>query len=156
MNDILTRLQNGESIDSIASEFTKQLNEAAAAYEAEQNAKASAIAVASRKEDLIRSMITPFVTYIEEFHPDFEVEGFHIEDLANPSSEDCASIAELIDSYIDLMNSPFLKMFTTTPVKKTAHKIEKTPNGVKITGKAPLTTEELDKIFTDFFKVNKI
>ena len=156
MNDILTRLQSGESIDSIASEFTKQLNEAAAAYEAEQNAKAAKIAVTARKEDLIRSMITPFVTYIEEFHPDFEVEGLHIEDLANPSAEDCAGIADLIDSYIDLINSPFLKMFTTTPTKKSTHKIEKTPAGVKITGKAPLTTEELDKIFNDFFTAHKI
>ena len=158
MNDILTRLQNGETIDTIAAEFTKALNEASAAYEAEKAAD-------NRKAELIRNMIAPFVLYLEEFHPDFHIDGIDIEAFANPTDEECADIAELIDSYVELLNSPFLKMFgsaampTTFKTKITPtpnHKVEKTPTGVKITGSKPLTTEELDSIFANFFKTQKI
>ena len=165
MNDILTRLQNGETIDTIAAEFTKALNEASAAYEAEKAAAEKTKAKANRKAELIRNMIAPFVLYLEEFHPDFHIDGIDIEALANPSDEECADLAELIDSYVELLNSPFLKMFgsaavpTTFKTKTTTtpnHKVEKTPTGVKITGSKPLTTEELDSIFANFFKTQKI
>lgn len=167
MNDILTRLQNGETIDTIAAEFTKALNEANAAYEAEKAAaeKAKAKAKDSRKAELIRNMIAPFVLYLEEFHPDFHIDGIDLEAFANPTDEECADIAELIDSYVELLNSPFLKMFgsaampATFKAKTTStpnHKVEKTPTGVKITGSKPLTTEELDSIFANFFKTQKI
>lgn len=48
--DILARLQNGEAAEDIANELITALNDANAAYEAEQNAKAAAEAKAQERE----------------------------------------------------------------------------------------------------------
>lgn len=174
MNDILTRLQNGESIDDIAAEFTKALNEASATYEAEVKAKKEAEAAAAKKAvadahkiDILKEIAALFNEYITAFHPDFTLDGKTVAEVLSAedlTDEDYLEMSEAIDSFIELAGPPLFSMMAPTTnlsfVKKKDEvepktTVEKVPGGVKITGKGPLTEKELDNIFTDFFKTYK-
>lgn len=163
MNDILTRLQNGESIDDIAAEFTKALNEASATYEAEIKAKKEAEAARVKKEqdnalkiDIFHDIADAFVEYIETFHPNFTFDGKTIAEI-ELDDEDYLEMSEMIDSFIELAASPLFTMMASPALKKKEKPtIEKVPNGVKITGKGPISETDLDKIFGEFFKTHKI
>ena len=149
MNDILIRLQNGESIDDIAAEFSKLLNEASAAYQAEVEAKKEA-EKQKHKIAIMRQMYSCIAEYVTLYHPDLSFNGQTIQDIFGDiddmSDEDLLEVSEAFDAFLELAAMPF---FSYTPEK--AHTVEKVPGGVKITGKAPLTETELDAIFNQFF-----
>lgn len=167
--DILARLQKGENVDDIAKEMTEALNSASETYtkqQAEEKAKAAAAAAEERKSamkiDYIQDFFNLMTGYINDFYPDVEINGQRIADLGEITDEEALELAAAIDGYIELLSSPFMSMFTAPALPKiktktpSETKVEKTPTGVKITGKGPLTDAELDNIFADFFKSVKI
>lgn len=66
VNDILTRLEKGESLDNIAAEFTNALNTANTQYLEKQKAEAeAAAAVEKKKNELVKTMVDAVNDYIE-------------------------------------------------------------------------------------------
>ena len=66
VNDILTRLEKGESLDNIAAEFTNALNTANTQYLEKQKAEAeAAAAVEAKKDELVKIMVDAVNDYIE-------------------------------------------------------------------------------------------
>lgn len=61
-NDILTRLQNGESVDAIAAEFTKNLNDA------ETKFRENATKIQKRKE--FKSAIASLLVFFKKYYGD--------------------------------------------------------------------------------------
>ena len=81
-NDILARLQNGESADAIAQELVDALNKANAQFAEEQAAAQKANDVRAHKAAMIQDMANIIVAYIDEFHPDsFIAEMIHDQEL---------------------------------------------------------------------------
>lgn len=129
MNDILTRLQNGESVDAIAAEFTKALNEASAKYEAEKNQK--------NKIKDIRAVTDAFNHYLATYYPDSDLAA------TNFTDEDCAELIDTIDNLIQLGISITSVFKVPSP---TLGDSDKTP-----TAKTPSSTFDFDSIFDTFF-----
>lgn len=167
--DILARLQKGENVDDIAKEMTEALNSASETYtkqKEEEKAKAAAAAAEqktnSMKIDYIQDFFNLVTGYINDFYPDTEINGQRIADFGPLTDEEALELAAAIDGYVELLSSPIMSMFITSALPKiktktpSETKVEKTPTGVKITGKGPLTETELDNIFADFFKSVKI
>jgi hypothetical protein len=167
--DILARLQKGENVDDIAKEMTAALNSASETYtkqKEEEQAKAAAAELAQKenamKIDYIQDFFNLLTGYINDFYPDTEINGQRIADFGELTDEEALELAAAIDEYIELLSSPIMSMFITSALPKiktktpSETKVEKTPTGVKITGKGPLTETELDNIFADFFKSVKI
>ena len=91
---ILARLQNGESAEDIAKEFSDALNKA----EAEFNSVSKEM---EHKRYLVHKMIEPIKEYIETYFSD-EIELVkRMEDL-NSTDEELDKIAELLDVIIPL------------------------------------------------------
>ena len=176
--DILARLQKGENVDDIAKEMTEALNSASETYTKQKEeekakaaaAKAAAAKIAAKTEQNTNSMKIDYIQaffglitgYINDFYPDTEINGQRIADFSPLTDEEALELAAAIDAYIELLSSPIMSMFATSVLPKiktktpSETKVEKTPTGVKITGKGPLTETELDNIFADFFKSVKI
>lgn len=163
--DILARLQKGENVDDIAKEMTAALNSASETYtkqKEEEKAKAAEQKTNSMKIDYIQDFFNLITGYINDFYPDTEINGQRIADFGELTDEEALELAAAIDGYIELLSSPIMSMFATAALPKiktktpSETKVEKTPTGVKITGKGPLTETELDNIFADFFKSVKI
>lgn len=163
--DILARLQKGENIDDIAKEMTEALNSASETYtkqKEEEKAKAAEQKTNSMKIEYIQDFFNLVTGYINDFYPDTEINGQRIADFGPLTDEEALELAAAIDGYIELLSSPIMSMFATATLPKiktktpSDTKVEKTPTGVKITGKGPLTETELDNIFADFFKSVKI
>lgn len=167
--DILARLQKGENVDDIAKEMTAALNSASETYtkqQEEEKAKIVAAELAQKrttmKIEYIQDFFNLITGYINDFHPDAEINGQRIADFGELTDEEALELAAAIDGYIELLSSPIMSMFAEAALPKfktktpSETKVEKTPTGVKITGNGPLTETELDNIFADFFKSVKI
>ena len=90
VNDILARLQNGESADAIAQSFADALN---GALQKQQEEKAVA---AKRHEDKVAALtdiVDYVIDFIEEFYPEMIPEGMDFEF----SAEDVESVIEALD-----------------------------------------------------------
>lgn len=90
VNDILARLQNGESADAIAQSFADALNGALQKQEEEK------AAVAKRHEDKVAALTTVIdsvINFIKEFYPDAFLDFEY-------STEDVESIIETLDNEI--------------------------------------------------------
>ena len=90
VNDILARLQNGESADAIAQSFADALN---GAIQKQQEEKAIA---AQRHEDKVAALtdiIDDVIDFIEEFYPEMIPEGMDFEFDA----EDVESVIKALD-----------------------------------------------------------
>lgn len=151
VEDILSRLQKGESVDSIANEMTEVLNKAVAEKKAQEEKEKIAAAAAEaqkRKVKYIKTVCDAFSAYIKEFHPDFIVDGIDLDDITD---EDCDEIAKMIDTYIDLFKS-FGNLIPLTKVETTAAPAKKSVTAQK----KVLTEDELDSIFGNFFTKMKI
>ena len=73
--DILARLQNGETAENIANELIDALNDANAAYEAEQAAKAKAEAKAQEREYEKHKAMQNILDALHDFCIDFYCEN---------------------------------------------------------------------------------
>ena len=129
MNDILTRLQNGESADAIAAEFTKALNDASAKYEAEKKK--------STKIKDMRAVVDAFNQYVNTHYPDTEIAKVEITDA------DIADMVETMDSFIQLGIS------ISTILRAPAKTIPAGKRAITSVKEAPAI--DFDSIFNSFY-----
>lgn len=69
MNDILTRLMNGEDADTIAKEFTESLNAAVQEHKKQMDEKSAAEARKERCVNDLHLILTLFNDWLTEFYP---------------------------------------------------------------------------------------
>lgn len=150
MNDILARLQNGETADDIAKDLTEMLNAANKQYadekakaEAEAKAKADLEARKAKQEKMkLESfclLFEDFKTFLHEFY------GYEYEDLDKIAAKD---ILAVIDAYAELSDwtISFANKIGNHPVVKTT--IKKPIGEVKTTTKNVANT--VDDIIAKF------
>ena len=71
VNEIVSRLNQGESLENIASELTTALNEAKRVYDAQQEASAKAIeARRIQKREELEYLVRDALAWIKEYYPD--------------------------------------------------------------------------------------
>ena len=152
MNDILARLQNGETADSIAKELTEMLNTANKQYteekakaEAEAKAKAEAESRKAKQEkmklDSFCLLFEDFKTFLHEFY------GYEYEDLDKIAAKDVLAV---IDAYADLSDwtISFANKIGNHPAVKTT--IKKPIGEVKSAAKDVAST--VDDVIAKFLK----
>ena len=99
VNDILARLQNGESADAIAQSFADALN---GAIQKQQEEKAAA---AQRHEDKVAALtdiIDYVIDFIEEFYPEMIPDGVDLEFSAEDAEGVIQALDESMPKFIEL------------------------------------------------------
>lgn len=99
VNDILARLQNGESADAIAQSFADALN---GAIQKQQEEKAMA---AQRHEDKVAALtaiVDDVIDFIEEFYPEMIPEGMDFEFSAEDIEGTIQALDESMPKFIEL------------------------------------------------------
>lgn len=92
-NDILTRLQNGESVEEIGKEFAEALNAANRQHQEEERAK---LASAS-KEEIAGRLMSAFIDYIDCVDHD-------LADRIDVSDEDLKEVVKMLDKTIPMIS----------------------------------------------------
>ncbi len=131
MNYFLKRLQAGEDMGDIGNEIAELMNEAQAAYEAEEKAKAAALAkalaekkakdeaAAKAKDEKKAALLKTIVNAISEYGT---LECPDLADMFIVNEEDVQSLANYMTSLFTM-----IKMFETAPVNvkdaKPAHPV---------------------------------
>ena len=140
--DILKRLQAGESMDDIAEDLTAQMNKAKSEYEAEQAKIQKEKEIADKRMELrsnTAEMIWDMIAaYYEEAHPEFYAK--HIADL---ETDDCVdAIDEVLDEVPEWINGfSFLTARNARiPVRISTH----------FTSPTPTPTDKVNKFLKDF------
>ena len=114
--EILARLQNGESMDTIANEISSLLNSAKDAYEAEEAAKRAEAESAKRVEECKVQEMEDIIELIADWaHTYYDVDP-ELFDLI--TAEDVIKIIEECKAYVDAMEKLAASLGT---------KIEKAP-----------------------------
>ena len=73
VEDLMAAIQNGQSADDLAAEYTKALNEANARVKADAEAKAKAEAESRAKIADAKAVVVPLVKYIKKYIPEMEL-----------------------------------------------------------------------------------
>ena len=139
MNDILARLQKGESTDDIAKDLTNMLNEAAKTYNAEQKRiaeeKAKLAAAEKAKKDAAKlNDLTIIVDMLNEFLKDYYNVDVKL---------DAETYLDIIESTMNIGDT--MKDFVSKFTIKTPGQPAKT---IKTTSK-----KTADEIFKDLFDI---
>ena len=122
MNDILARLQNGESADVIAQEMVDALNAANAQFAEEQAAAQKANDIAAQKAEFVEEMADIVRDYIMTFHADS-----YIATMIQDQEIDPAEIVEMLDQSFEQLDQEIRKlkeiekMFSGLMAKLDAH-----------------------------------
>ena len=134
INDILARLNNGESTDDIAKDLTNMLNEAAKTYNAEQKriaeekAKADAIAKAKKQAAKINDLAV-IVDMLNGFLKDYyNVETKLDAETALNVIESTMNIGDIVEDFVKeftIKTSGKPTKIIKTPSKRTADEIFK-------------------------------
>lgn len=122
-NDIIARIQKGESVDAIAKEFTDNLNKAQAEIKAQEEAKAKEDAKSKKKDEIAVAIAHALNEYIV-------ISGVEAEKLRG------AEVRELLDEVL-----PFIDALKNVKV-----------HVAKATPKVQAKLKSVDDIFGDFFK----
>ena len=96
VEDLMAAIQNGQSVDDLAAEYAKALNEANARVKADVEAKAKAEAearAASVKVADAKAVVVPLVKYIQTYIPEM--------DLGEVTDADLNEAAEFLVSVVD-------------------------------------------------------
>lgn len=96
VEDLMAAIQNGQSVDDLAAEYAKALNEANARVKADVEAKAKAEAearAASVKVADAKAVVVPLVKYIQTYTPEM--------DLGEVTDADLNEAAEFLVSVVD-------------------------------------------------------
>lgn len=91
VEDLMAAIQNGQSVDDLAAEYAKALNEANARVKADVEAKAKA--EASVKVADAKAVVVPLVKYIQTYIPEI--------DLGEVTDADLNEAAEFLVAAID-------------------------------------------------------
>lgn len=105
MNDILARLQNGESADVIAQEMVDALNAANAQFAEEQAAAQKANDIAAQKAEFVEEMADIVRDYIMTFHADSYIATMIQDQEINP-----AEIVEMLDASFEQLDQEIRKL----------------------------------------------
>ena len=105
MNDILARLQNGESADVIAQEMVDALNAANAQFAEEQAAAQKANDIAAQKAEFVEEMADIVRDYIMTFHADS-----YIAEMIADQEIDPAEIVEMLDQSFEQLDQEIRKL----------------------------------------------
>lgn len=105
MNDILARLQNGESADVIAQEMVDALNAANAQFAEEQAAAQKANDIAAQKAEFVEEMAEIVRDYIMTFHADS-----YIAAMIKDQEIDPAEIVEMLDQSFEQLDQEIRKL----------------------------------------------
>lgn len=81
VEDLMAAIQNGQSADDLAAEYTKALNEANARVKADEEAKAKAKVEAETQVADAKAVVDPLVTYIQKYIPEMELDEVTEADL---------------------------------------------------------------------------
>lgn len=92
VEDLMAAIQNGQSADDLAAEYTKALNEANARVKADAEAKAEARAASVKVADA-KAVVVPLVKYIQTYIPEM--------DLGEVTDVDLNEAAEFLVAVID-------------------------------------------------------
>lgn len=108
-NDILARLRNGESVENIADEMAKALNEAEATLNAEK----------TQKEDTLNEIVEHLIVCIEDY---IEIAFPDLYDTVFTKSKPLSVkyVREMLDDTLSMAGDlgTLTKMFKTAPVEK--------------------------------------
>lgn len=104
-NDILARLQAGESADTIAQELVNALNAANAQYAEEQAAAQKANDIAAQKAEFVEEMADIVRDYIMTFHADS-----YIATMIQDQEIDPAEIVEMLDQSFEQLDQEIRKV----------------------------------------------
>ena len=104
-NDILARLQAGESADTIAQELVNALNAANAQYAEEQAAAQKANDIAAQKAEFVEEMADIVHDYIMTFHADS-----YIASMIQDQEIDPAEIVEMLDQSFEQLDQEIRKL----------------------------------------------
>jgi hypothetical protein len=138
-NDILARLRNGESMDTIGQSIADVLNEANEAYIAEQEvakAKAAEADLIAAKRALAIDMVEIIQEYGELVAPDAE------DVFSNVSDEDIDAMVESLDQMFNMMSS----------LMKLKHDLEKTYTQIPECKPVAKRTKSDDEVLSNFIK----
>ena len=102
MNDILTRLMNGEDADAIAKEFTESLNAAVQEHKKQMDEKNAAEAKKERCITDLHLILTLFNDWLGEFYPKLGTIKDNAEDIVNTLDETQDDIVELFEAIDEL------------------------------------------------------
>lgn len=109
-DEILARLQNGETVEDIARELTNSLNKASSAYTEQQKAKAEAAKKASAEKEktaLKQKKSDAIINLIDSIAYIFEVWGVDendIKELCEISDHDVNELIGLLDLSLPLLS----------------------------------------------------
>lgn len=111
MNDILTRLQNGEDAQKIANEFADMLNGAIAQ---QKQAEADKVAAQVQKQDELQHVLDAALDWFDTYYPEFKTETVELNaaDIIKTIDESKNDIVELIEAIGELaaiMEKPVVK-----------------------------------------------
>ena len=102
MNDILTRLMNGEDADAIAKEFTESLNAAVQEHKKQMEEKSAAEAKRERCITDLHLILTLFNDWLGEFYPRLGTIKDNAEDIVKTLDETQDDIVELFAAIDEL------------------------------------------------------
>ena len=105
MNDILARLQAGESADAIAQEMVDALNAANAQFIEEQAAAQKANDIAAQKAEFVEEMADIVRDYIMTFHADSYIAEMIADQEINP-----VEIVEMLDASFEQLDQEIRKL----------------------------------------------
>ena len=105
MNDILARLQAGESADAIAQEMVDALNAANAQFAEEQAAAQKANDIAAQKAEFVEEMAEIVRDYIMTFHADSYIAEMIADQEINP-----VEIVEMLDQSFEQLDQEIRKL----------------------------------------------
>lgn len=144
--DILARLQNGETVDTIAAEMANALNEAEAekkALDAEKAAKAEEeTRVLNAKRQAVDDMLDALADYLVAAG-----EGDYVKDIAEVKTD---KVIEMLDGSIEMAKSleklkdlqfPLAELHKAATINPKVHKIV-----------VDADAEDADKVIGDFLK----
>jgi hypothetical protein len=104
-NDILARLQAGESADVIAQELVNALNAANAQFAEEQAAAQKANDIAAQKAEFVEEMAEIVRDYIMTFHADSYIAEMIADQEINP-----IEIVEMLDQSFEQLDQEIRKL----------------------------------------------
>ena len=102
MNDILTRLMNGEDADAIAKEFTESLNAAVQEHKKQMEEKSAVEAKKERCVNDLHLILTLFNDWLAEFYPRLGTVENNAADIVKTLDETQDDIVELFAAIDEL------------------------------------------------------
>ena len=158
VNEIVARLNQGESLENIAAELTAVLNEAKKTYDAEKEASAKAVeARRVQKREELEYLVRDAIAWIKEYYPDLAhaaTEGMSQRDKDELFTIVVDAIIESMDKTAEAALNPHKSLFGMNPLMMAMMSDTPmlNPDGVLYQQKVPTnsTKKSDDDILNDF------